>query len=89
MVQGKSKLAQKQKTSNRHVRKDPKKGARVIPPKKPLAISTAKIKKNLSAKINNSIEQQVVSAASSGKLTILKPSPQSTGPANSNQKDKK
>ncbi|KIO20194.1 hypothetical protein M407DRAFT_245912 [Tulasnella calospora MUT 4182] len=45
MVQGKTKLAQKQKTSNRHVRKDPKKGARVIPPKKHLAIQTAKIKK--------------------------------------------
>ncbi|KAG9028049.1 hypothetical protein FS837_004005 [Tulasnella sp. UAMH 9824] len=88
MVQGKTKLAQKQKTSNRHVRKDPKKGARVIAPKKPLAIQTAKIKKNLSAKINNSIEQQVVSAASSGKLTILKPNPQATA-SNASDKNKK
>ncbi|KAG8905019.1 hypothetical protein FRB99_000810 [Tulasnella sp. 403] len=73
MVQGKSKLAAKASSSGRHVRKDPKKGARVIPPKKPLAIQTAKIKKNLSAKIGNAIEQQMVAAASSGKLTIMKP----------------
>ncbi|KAG8936382.1 hypothetical protein FRC02_002606 [Tulasnella sp. 418] len=90
MAQGSSKLASKPQSS-RHSKNTPKKGKRVIPPKKQPAIQHAKLKKvlfffhkatihltlsrqSLSAKINNSIEQQMVAAASSGKLTIMKPS---------------
>ncbi|KAG9001361.1 hypothetical protein FRB94_007920 [Tulasnella sp. JGI-2019a] len=72
MAQGTSKLSSTKSTSYRRVNKDLKKGARVIPPKKAAAIKSLKLHKSLSAKINNSVEQQMVSAASSGKLTIMK-----------------
>ncbi|KAF9649763.1 hypothetical protein BDM02DRAFT_3094159 [Thelephora ganbajun] len=49
-----------------------KKGKRYIAPKKADAIKIASLKKDLSAKINRSIEQHTVNAASSGKLTIMK-----------------
>jgi len=49
-----------------------KKGKRYAAPKKADAIKIASLKKDLSAKINRSIEQHTVNAASSGKLTILK-----------------
>ncbi|KAG8845609.1 hypothetical protein FRB96_002326 [Tulasnella sp. 330] len=72
MAQGTSKLASGKAASYRRSNKDPKKGARVIPPKKAAAIKSFKLHKQLSAKINNSVEQQMVSAASGGKLTIMK-----------------
>ncbi|KAI0786872.1 hypothetical protein C8Q75DRAFT_720165 [Abortiporus biennis] len=76
MVQGSSKGLQKQKSStSRHAAKakaNPKKGQRYIAPKKAQLIKSATMHKELSAKINRSIEQQVAAAASSGKLTIMK-----------------
>lgn len=50
-----------------------KKGRRTVAPKKVAAIKQASMHKALSAKINKSVEQQMVNAASSGKLTIMKP----------------
>ncbi|KZT09358.1 uncharacterized protein LAESUDRAFT_810960 [Laetiporus sulphureus 93-53] len=76
MAQGKVKGLQKQKSSTaRHAAKaaaQPKKGKRYIAPKKTALVKQAVLHKELSAKINRSIEQQVASAASSGKLTIMK-----------------
>ncbi|CAL1712736.1 unnamed protein product [Somion occarium] len=76
MVQGTSKGLQKRKTSSsRHATKAaaaPKKGRRYIAPKKAAAVKSAALREGLSAKIHKSIEQQVASAASSGKLTIMK-----------------
>ncbi|KZS93194.1 hypothetical protein SISNIDRAFT_486110 [Sistotremastrum niveocremeum HHB9708] len=72
MVQGSSKGLQKKATSARHSVAQPKKGQRAIPPKKKAAIKHASIQRSLSAKINKSIENQMVAAASAGKLTIMK-----------------
>ncbi|KAF9519639.1 hypothetical protein BS47DRAFT_1288080 [Hydnum rufescens UP504] len=73
MVQGTTKLGQKKTSGGRSgAAKDMKKGRRVIAPKAPAAVQHHLIRKNLSAKINNSIEKQMVAAASSGKLTIMK-----------------
>ncbi|KIY44807.1 hypothetical protein FISHEDRAFT_14959, partial [Fistulina hepatica ATCC 64428] len=72
MVQGKTKGLQSKASSSRQTTKSPRKGKRYIAPKKPILVKQAKMHKNLSAKINKSIEQQMVSAASSGKLTIMK-----------------
>ncbi|KAK7690389.1 hypothetical protein QCA50_007047 [Cerrena zonata] len=76
MVQGNPKGLQKQKgSSTRHAAKAaaaPKKGKRYIAPKKTALVKSASLHKELSAKINKSIEQQLASAASSGKLTIMK-----------------
>ncbi|KDN51864.1 hypothetical protein RSAG8_00415, partial [Rhizoctonia solani AG-8 WAC10335] len=71
MVQGKTKGMQS-KGPARAANKDPKKGKRVIPPKKAAAVKHSSLQKSLSAKINNSIERQMAVAASSGKLTIMK-----------------
>ncbi|KAF9454750.1 hypothetical protein P691DRAFT_794578 [Macrolepiota fuliginosa MF-IS2] len=75
MAQGKTKGLQTKAPSARHAQKaaaNTKKGKKHIPPKKPVLIKQAQMHKNLSAKINKSIEQQMVSAASAGKLTIMK-----------------
>ncbi|KZT64933.1 hypothetical protein DAEQUDRAFT_677662 [Daedalea quercina L-15889] len=76
MAQGQIKGLQKQKaSSSRHAAKavaQTKKGKRYVAPKKKDAVKHAAMHKQLSAKINRSIEQQVASAASSGKLTIMK-----------------
>ncbi|EIN12371.1 hypothetical protein PUNSTDRAFT_42007 [Punctularia strigosozonata HHB-11173 SS5] len=78
MVQGKTKgLSQKASGSNsgRHAAKaaaNMKKGKRQIAPKKAQLVKQAAMHKQLSAKINKSVEQQMVNAASSGKLTIMK-----------------
>ncbi|KIK69636.1 hypothetical protein GYMLUDRAFT_236138 [Collybiopsis luxurians FD-317 M1] len=75
MAQGKTKGLQKKAPSQRHSQKaaaSTKKGKRIVPPKKPALVKQATMHKNLTAKINKSIEQQMVSAASSGKLTIMK-----------------
>lgn len=77
MVQGKTKGMQS-KGPARAANKDPKKGKRVIAPKKAAAVKHASLQKSLSAKINNSIERQMASAASSGKLTIMKSIAEST-----------
>ncbi|KAJ7212221.1 hypothetical protein GGX14DRAFT_622535 [Mycena pura] len=74
MVQGKTK-GLRTKTPTRHATKAaaaPKKGRRFIAPKKTILVKQAALQKNLTAKINKSIEQQMVAAASSGKLTIMK-----------------
>ncbi|KAL5512804.1 hypothetical protein ACEPAG_3070 [Sanghuangporus baumii] len=75
MVQGKSKGLQKKQESSRHASKaaaNPKKGKRVIAPKKAAAVKTASLHKKLSAKINRSIEQQLAATASPGTLSILR-----------------
>ncbi|KAH9979998.1 hypothetical protein BGW80DRAFT_1164113 [Lactifluus volemus] len=86
MVQGTTKGLQVKANSNaRHAHKaaaSTKKGHRNVPPKKVAAIKQASMHKAseryqpwisaLSAKINKSVEQQMVNAASSGKLTIMK-----------------
>ncbi|KAF8610592.1 hypothetical protein BDV93DRAFT_601582 [Ceratobasidium sp. AG-I] len=71
MVQGKTKGMQSKGTA-KATNKDPKKGKRVIAPKKAAAVKHASLQKSLSSKINNSIERQMVSAASAGKLTIMR-----------------
>ncbi|KAF8650127.1 hypothetical protein AX16_005364 [Volvariella volvacea WC 439] len=75
MVQGKTKGLQAKATNSRHAAKtaaNPKKGKKYIPPKKAAAVKQAAMHRELSAKINKSIEQQMASAASGGKLTIMK-----------------
>ncbi|KAI0632443.1 hypothetical protein C8Q77DRAFT_924718 [Trametes polyzona] len=76
MAQGQIKGLAKQKASGgRQAAKaaaNPKKGKRYVAPKKAAAVKQAAMHKELSAKINRSIEQQVAAAASSGKLTIMK-----------------
>ncbi|KAI0301163.1 hypothetical protein B0F90DRAFT_1719785 [Multifurca ochricompacta] len=76
MVQGTTKgLKAKANNNTRHIHKvaaNTKKGRRIVAPKKAAAIKHASMHKALSAKINNSVEQQMVNAASSGKLTIMK-----------------
>ncbi|KAF8318501.1 hypothetical protein DL93DRAFT_2054418 [Clavulina sp. PMI_390] len=72
MAQGKTKLASKASSGGRANNGQMKKGKRVIPPKARAEINHKIMQKNLSAKINNSIEKQMISAASSGKLTVLK-----------------
>lgn len=49
-----------------------KKGRVAIAPKKTVLVKQAAMQKNLTAKINKSIENQMVAAASAGKLTIMK-----------------
>ncbi|KAF9468557.1 hypothetical protein BDZ94DRAFT_1153682 [Collybia nuda] len=76
MVQGKTKGLTSKASSTRHSAKasaNTKKGKKYIAPKKPILMKQAQGEKcGLTAKINRSIEQQMVSAASSGKLTIMK-----------------
>ncbi|KAI9443488.1 hypothetical protein H4582DRAFT_1198874 [Lactarius indigo] len=76
MVQGTTKgLRAKANNNARHSHKaaaNTRKGRRVVAPKKAAAITQASMHKALSAKINKSVEQQMVNAASSGKLTIMK-----------------
>ncbi|KAG6830688.1 hypothetical protein H0H92_015164 [Tricholoma furcatifolium] len=77
MVQGKTKGLQAKSggSASRHAHKaatNTKKGQRHIAPKKPALLKQAAMKKDLTAKINKSIENQMVQAASSGKLTIMK-----------------
>ncbi|KIJ64484.1 hypothetical protein HYDPIDRAFT_28425 [Hydnomerulius pinastri MD-312] len=93
MVQGKTKgLQSKTSSSSRHAAKAaaaPKKGKRHEPPKKPGLVQQATMRKGLSsqqalkAKVTKSIEQQMVSAASAGKLTIMKNSAPEPEPAKS------
>ncbi|TFL02315.1 hypothetical protein BDV98DRAFT_603540 [Pterulicium gracile] len=75
MVQGKTKGLQAKGGNARHAAKaasSTKKGKRNIPPKKPTLVKQAQMHQTLSAKINKSIETQMVAAASSGKLTIMR-----------------
>ncbi|KIM65953.1 hypothetical protein SCLCIDRAFT_1211964 [Scleroderma citrinum Foug A] len=73
MVQGKTKGLQSKSSSSRQSKpSQTKKGKRVQPPKKPTLAKEAAVRKALTAKHTRSIEQQMASAASSGKLTIMK-----------------
>ncbi|KAJ2913920.1 hypothetical protein MD484_g6503, partial [Candolleomyces efflorescens] len=75
MVQGKTKGLQMKGPNARHAHKaaaNTKKGQRAIAPKKAGLVKQAKMQQSLSAKISKSIERQMVDAASSGKLTIMK-----------------
>jgi len=74
MVQGNTKGLKQKTISARstQTKAQPKKGRRAIPPKKAAAVKHAAIHNTLSAKINRSVETQMVTTASSGKLTILK-----------------
>ncbi|CDZ96348.1 Uncharacterised protein family UPF0390 [Phaffia rhodozyma] len=67
-----NKLASASGSGGRKTKSTTKKGARSVPPKKHTAVVSRTMQKNLSAKINNSIERQMVNAASGGKLTIMK-----------------
>ncbi|KAN0118560.1 Protein of unknown function (DUF2462) domain containing protein [Russula decolorans] len=77
MVQGTTKSGPSKPNNNaRRAHKaaaNTKKGRRTVAPKNTAAIKQASMHKALSAKINRSVEQQMVNAASSGKLTIMKP----------------
>ncbi|KAJ3517441.1 hypothetical protein NLJ89_g495 [Agrocybe chaxingu] len=75
MVQGKTKGLTSKAPKARHAAKaaaNTKKGKRTVAPKKTVLVKQAAMQKDLTAKINKSIERQMVSAASSGKLTIMK-----------------
>ncbi|TFK73579.1 hypothetical protein BDN72DRAFT_834449 [Pluteus cervinus] len=75
MVQGKTKGLQSKASNTRHAAKaaaNPKKGKKYIPPKKQALVKSATLQRDLTAKINRSIEHQMVNAASAGKLTIMK-----------------
>ncbi|KAG7553549.1 hypothetical protein FFLO_03056 [Filobasidium floriforme] len=73
MPQGKSKLnAAKQSSGGKKKVADKKKGLRAIAPKNKQTVRQATQHKKMSAKINNSIEQQMIAAASAGKLTIMR-----------------
>ncbi|KAF8908930.1 hypothetical protein CPB84DRAFT_1766382 [Gymnopilus junonius] len=75
MAQGKTKGLQSKIANTRHAARsaaNTKKGKRDVAPKKPILMKQAAMKKDLTAKINKSIERQMVSAASSGPLTIMK-----------------
>jgi len=74
MVQGKTKGLQAKTASSKQTKKaaETKKGKRYIPPKKAALVKQATMRQSLTAKISKSIEQQMVSAASPGKLTIMK-----------------
>ncbi|EEB93242.1 hypothetical protein MPER_08129 [Moniliophthora perniciosa FA553] len=75
MAQGKTKGLQAKAPNPRHAAKaaaQTKKGKRYVAPKKNVLVKQASMKKELTAKINKSIEEQMVNAASAGKLTIMK-----------------
>ncbi|KAF9007663.1 hypothetical protein BDZ89DRAFT_1079353 [Hymenopellis radicata] len=87
MAQGKTKglQAKSPAAASRHAAKaaaGTKKGKRHIPPKKTVLVKQAQMQKSLTAKINKSIEQQMVTAASAGKLTIMR----NSGPQPSSSK---
>ncbi|KAF8340347.1 uncharacterized protein EI90DRAFT_3035260 [Cantharellus anzutake] len=73
MAQGKTRLAHKKSSGGRSDNgKYAKKGRRVVAPKAAAAVKQHALQKKLTAKIGSSIEKQMVAAASSGKLTIMK-----------------
>ncbi|KAL0581012.1 hypothetical protein V5O48_001006 [Marasmius crinis-equi] len=86
MAQGKTKGLQAKAPNPRHAAKaaaSTKKGKRHIAPKKTALVKQASMKKELTAKINKSIEEQMVSAASAGKLTIMR---NAAGPSSTSKK---
>ncbi|KAH8824964.1 hypothetical protein DL96DRAFT_1712002 [Flagelloscypha sp. PMI_526] len=87
MVQGKTKGLQASSKSsarqNARSASNTKKGKRTIAPKKAPLIKQAAVRRNLTAKINKSIENQMVNAASGGKLTIMKHAMPSEGSSKS------
>lgn len=84
MAQGNGKLKKTEASGGRKKGGVVKKGARAIAPKQAQKQREHKVQKvcshtsskltgqNLSSKINNSIERQMVQAASAGKLTIMR-----------------
>ncbi|PVG00233.1 hypothetical protein CPB86DRAFT_813282 [Serendipita vermifera] len=72
MPQGASKLAKSGPKRQTKQSINPKKGQRTIAPKRHSLVKAAAQKKQLSAKLTRSIEKQTATAASSGKLTIMK-----------------
>ncbi|ORY25365.1 hypothetical protein BCR39DRAFT_590220 [Naematelia encephala] len=73
MAQGTTKgLKAKSQSGGRKKTGQTKKGKRVVPPKDKQRIQERSHQKSLSSKINNSIEKQMVQAASAGKLTIMR-----------------
>ncbi|KAJ9127858.1 hypothetical protein QFC24_000142 [Naganishia onofrii] len=65
-------LKAKAATGGRKTSGKTKKGARYVAPKSNDRIQQVARQKKLSSNINNSIERQMVQAASAGKLTIMK-----------------
>ncbi|KAG5854060.1 leydig cell tumor 10 kDa protein homolog [Anguilla rostrata] len=88
MAQGKQKFKAQRpggvKNNKQNKQKGPKKGGRIIAPKKAQVVQQQKLKKGLEVAIRNKIEQEVTQRASSSlhkKLSILKGSErQSSGP---------
>ncbi|BEI80704.1 hypothetical protein CcaverHIS002_0112330 [Cutaneotrichosporon cavernicola] len=72
MAQGASKLKTKAPSGGRKKSGQTKKGKRDAPPKKLQHVRERATQKKLSSTINNSIERQMVNAASAGKLTIMR-----------------
>ncbi|EIW68666.1 hypothetical protein TREMEDRAFT_20176, partial [Tremella mesenterica DSM 1558] len=72
MAQGAHKLSSKANSGGRKDTGKMRKGKRVIAPKNKQRVQEAAQKRQLSAKINDSIEKQMVKAASGGKLTIMR-----------------
>ncbi|XP_054859953.1 leydig cell tumor 10 kDa protein homolog [Eublepharis macularius] len=78
MAQGKQKFQARQPASARKkaaVARGPRKGGRIIAPKKARVIQQQKLKKNLEVGIRKKIEHEVVMKASTSqpkKLTLLK-----------------
>nr|XP_056722935.1 leydig cell tumor 10 kDa protein homolog [Euleptes europaea] len=81
MAQGKKKLparqraAAKQKAAGAAAVRGPRKGGRIIAPKKARVIQQQKLKKNLEVSIRKKIEHEVVMKANANqpkKLTLLK-----------------
>ncbi|XP_069783310.1 leydig cell tumor 10 kDa protein homolog [Narcine bancroftii] len=75
MPQGRFKLAARKAASGRHRDRGPRKGGRIIVPKKKQVIQQQKLKKNLEVAIRNKIEHDVTMKASSSmpkKLNIVK-----------------
>ncbi|XP_029920041.1 leydig cell tumor 10 kDa protein homolog [Myripristis murdjan] len=79
MAQGKQKFKAQRpgasKKQQQNKQKGPKKGGRIIAPKKVQVVQQQKLKKNLEVAIRNKIEQEVTQKASSSlhkRLSVLK-----------------
>ncbi|XP_063061568.1 leydig cell tumor 10 kDa protein homolog [Engraulis encrasicolus] len=89
MAQGKQKFKAQRPGGGKkqqHKQKGPKKGGRIIAPKKTQVVQQQKLKKGLEVAIRNKIEQEVTQKASTSmhkRLNVLKaPAAASSKPAN-------
>ncbi|KAN0061397.1 hypothetical protein ACQY0O_006244 [Thecaphora frezii] len=83
-----SALASKNKAKSKVTKTGPKRGPRVIAPKKAAAVSIANQKKKQTASLTSKIEQEMAGrAASGGPLTIMKKA--ADGALEAQKRDKK